>query len=104
MIRAKVFRAEHGLAGDDPEFRDGPADHDGSAKVALLGIERSHAAWLQVVERGIASDGTINSFLSDLVWLGTELERVFPNARGFVRPAFDEPDEVAKLLASEASR
>jgi hypothetical protein len=29
------------------------------------------------------------------------LEQVRPNARRFVRPAFDEPDEVAKLLAGD---
>ena len=28
-------------------------------------------------------------------------EQVFPKARTFVRPAFDEPDEIAKLLAQE---
>src|SRR5687768_14368550 len=27
-----------------------------------------------------------------------QLERVFPRARAFVRPAFDEPDEVARLI------
>ena len=48
-IPAKIHRAIHGLACDDPTERDWPADHDGSAKVALLGIERSHAAWLEIV-------------------------------------------------------
>jgi hypothetical protein len=33
-----------------------------------------------------------------LAWLGNELERVFPLARAFVRPAFDEPDDVTTLL------
>ena len=32
-----------------------------------------------------------------------EIERVFPNARSFVRPGFDVPDDVARLLASEHS-
>lgn len=101
MISAKIVRALDGLATDTPEECDGPADHDGSAKVALLGIERSHAAWLQMVERGFASPAEVDPFVAHLVWLGEELERVFPKARAFVRPAFDEPEAVAKLWAAE---
>jgi hypothetical protein len=104
LIHSKIARAVHGAATDDDrDRRDWPADHDGSAKVALIGIERSHEAWLQAVERGTASDGIIEIFLADLEWLAEELEREFPNARTFVRPGFDEPDEVARLLASETS-
>ena len=101
MIPAKVHRAIEGLAEDEPEERDWPADHDGSAKVALLGIERSHAAWLTLVEQGVVSDGEAAPFIADLVWLGEALEQIFPKARTFVRPAFDEPDEIAKLLGQE---
>jgi hypothetical protein len=100
MIPAKVHRAIQGLADDWIE-RDWPADHDGSAKVALLGIERSHAAWLKLVDLGLATRGDVEPFIADLVWLGEAMERVFPRARAFVRPAFDEPDEVAMLLAQE---
>ena len=101
MIPAKVHRALHGLADDRPEDPDWPPDHDGSAKVALLGIDRSHAAWLELVEEGVATDADAASCIADLVWLGEALERVFPKARAFVRPALDEPDEVSRLLASE---
>jgi hypothetical protein len=101
MIPPKVHRAITGLAEECPEDRDWPPDHDGSAKVALLGIERSHAAWLELVERGVISDAEAAPFIADLVWLGEALEQVFPRARAFVRPAFDEPDAVAILLAQE---
>jgi hypothetical protein len=101
MIPAKVHRAIHGLAEGGPDGDDWPPDHDGSAKVALLGIERSHMAWLDLVERGVMSDAAAAPFIADLVWLGEALEEVFPRARAFVRPAFDEPDEVAMLLAQE---
>lgn len=101
MISAKVHRALRGLAADVPEERSWPADFDGSAKVGLLGIERSHTAWLQLVDRGRVSRAEIDPFLADLVWLGEALEREFPNARAFVRPAFDEPDDVATLLPAE---
>jgi hypothetical protein len=101
MIPAKVHRAITGLAEDDPDDREWPPDYDGSAKVALLGIERSHAAWLDLIVRGHVSDGEAAPFIADLVWLGERLDHVFPKARAFVRPAFDEPDEVARLLAQE---
>jgi len=101
MIPAKVHRAIGGLAEDQPDERNWPADYDGSAKVALLGIERSHAAWLDLVECGAATHADVAPFIEDLVWLGDALERAFPNARAFVRPAFDEPDEVAMLLLQE---
>jgi hypothetical protein len=101
LVSAKIHRALHGLADDSPEDRDWPADYDGSAKIALLGIDRSHAAWRALVERGVATDAEGASFIADLVWLGEELERVFPNAHHFVRPGFDEPEEVLKLQARE---
>jgi hypothetical protein len=101
MIPVKIHRAIHGLAEHEPDQCDWPPDHDGSAKVALLGIERSHAAWLDLVERGVATHSDAAPFIADLVWLGEVLEREFPRARAFVRPALDEPDEVAKLLAQE---
>ena len=101
LIPAKIYRAVSGLREDSPEERDWPADHDGSAKVALLGIERSHAAWLDMVERGFLAAAEAEPFIADLVWLGEQLEITFPNARAFVRPAFDEPDAVAKMWAAE---
>jgi hypothetical protein len=103
-IAAKTHRALKGLACDEPEDRDWPADHDGSAKVALIGIERSHAAWLQLVDSGLASLLEVEPFICDLIRLTDELDRVFPRARAFVRAGFDEPDEVAKLLAAEGGR
>jgi hypothetical protein len=101
VIAVKIHRALHGLANDDPEDRDWPPDYDGSAKVALLGIERSHAAWLELAAQGFVPDADAARFAADLIWLGEALERVFPNARTFVRPAFDEPDDVSRLLARE---
>ena len=100
-IGAKTHRALRGLADDDPDDRDSPADHDGSAKVTLLGIERSHAAWLQLLDTDLATPAEVEPLIADLIWLTDELDRVFPRARAFIRPAFDEPDEVARLLLAE---
>jgi hypothetical protein len=101
LIPAKIARALAGRALDDPAGRDWPADHDGSAKVALTGIERSMAAWEQLATRDIVPIDEVHHFIVDLLWQRDELERLFPGARTFVRPGFDEPEEVAKLLAAE---
>jgi hypothetical protein len=103
QIVVKVHRAIRGLAEGGPDVRDWPPDHDGSAKVALLGIDRSHAAWLVAIERGVVTRAEAEPFVADLVWLGDSLERVFPNARAFVRPGLDEPDEVSMLIAREGT-
>jgi len=73
----------------------------GSAKVALIGLERSHAAWLRLSELGLASNQEAHDFITQLVWLADALEGRFPRARAFVRPGFDEPEAVARLRASE---
>lgn len=78
----------------------GDGDHavaDGSAKVVLLAIERAHAAWLALVDGDGLAMSTATPVIADLVWLHESLERQFPGARSFVRPAFDEPDAVARL-------
>jgi hypothetical protein len=100
FIPAKVCRALHGLAEDDPGTRDYRADNEGSAKAALIAIERSHAAWLELVRRGTVGAADAEPFMAALVALGSDLERAVPNARAFVRPGFDEPDAVARLEAT----
>jgi hypothetical protein len=101
QILVKAHRALSGLAEFGPEDLGFPPDYDGSAKVALIGIDRSHAAWLDLVERGIVPDGEAAPFVADLVWLGDQLDIVFPKARAFVRPGLDEPDDVAMLDVKE---
>ena len=102
IIAAKINRSLTTWPGEHSE--DAAFDSDGSAKVALLGIDESHAAWLELAERGVLACGEADSFVADLVWLGEALERVRPNARAFIRPAFDEPDAVARLLSGEGGR
>lgn len=65
-------------------------DADGSAKVALIGIERSIGAW--TILRGAYSneDAQILTFLRQLFRLRHLLEAGFPAARAFRRPGFDE--------------
>ena len=84
-IRALSSRREE----DDPELTECPKDSDGSAKVALIGIDRSIAAWrlmqLSLPERA----GSIVPLILQLERLRHRLEKGFPHARGFVRPGFD---------------
>jgi len=100
LITAKIARALSGRALPYEEDDGYPRDDDGSAKVALIGIERSHAAWLRLSELERGGRTYIHGFIADLVWLGEALEQQFPAARSFVRPGFDEPEAVARLRAS----
>jgi hypothetical protein len=58
--------------------------------VALIGIDRSIAAWrlmqLSLPER----DGSIVPLILQLERLRKRLEYSFPAARNFIRPGFDE--------------
>jgi hypothetical protein len=60
-----------------------------SAKVALIGIDRSIAAWrlmqLSLPERA----GSIVLLILQLERLRQRLEKSFPDARSFIRPGFD---------------
>jgi hypothetical protein len=100
FIAVKVHRALT-VWPDDPDEEWTSSDADGSAKVALIGIDRSHAAWLELIEQRLEPAGEVDPFIADLVWLGEALERAKPRARAFVRPAFDETDAVAQLQAAE---
>jgi hypothetical protein len=100
FIAVKIRRALHSL-GDGFDECDWPADRNGSAKVALLGIDRSSAAWQEIVESDIAPLAEVGPFVHELLMLERELEALFPGARSFIRPGFDEPDAVAQLLESE---
>ncbi len=65
-------------------------DWDGSAKVALLGIDRSMAAWGVMQAYMIDFREDIEEKLFCLERLRRKIEAVFPGARSFVRPGFDE--------------
>lgn len=98
FIAAKISRSLQTWPGYDfSSVRDG--DSAGSAKIALIAIERSHAAWLTLVEREFVTASEADSFIADLVWLGDALERARPHARAFVRPGLDEPAAAARLRA-----
>ena len=90
QIAVKTIRALSGRREEeDPALAECPKDSDGSAKVAMIGIDRSIAAWrlmqLSLPERA----GSIVPLILQLDRLRRRLEKGFPGARGFVRPGFD---------------
>jgi hypothetical protein len=91
MNCAKIQRALLGLAEFDGD-REVPPDHEGAAKVAVIGIERSYKAWMQLVADARVTADVAMSFIEELLWLLEMLDDVFPRARAFVRPGFDEPE------------
>ena len=75
---------------DEPDLADFPKDSDGSAKVALIGIDRSMAAW-RLVQLSLPARGeSIVPLMLQLERLRRRVEKYFPEARDFVRPGFDE--------------
>ena len=102
LIASKTHRAMSGLNEDDG-CRDFRPDFEGSAKVVIDGIERSIAAWQQLVSQQKVPPAIAAAFISDLAWISGEIDALIPKARAFVRAGFDEPDEVAKLEASDWS-
>ena len=88
QIYVKIMRA---LSDEDgEEIDDMPKDSDGSAKVALIGIDSSINAWENLLMHFSDEDKTIFNIILHLVELQHTVEEKFPNARNFIRPGFDE--------------
>jgi hypothetical protein len=92
QIAVKTMRALSGRKEEleDPEIADFPRDSDGSAKVALIGIDRSIAAWRMMQLSSPDSVESIVPLILQLERLRQRVEKSFPQARDFVRPGFDE--------------
>ena len=111
FIAAKTYRALMGLEdiGDeevsdinvdpfsDDDFDDEDVllaaachDSDGSAKIALIAIDRSLSAW-RLMQNALPekTESTV-PMLIELEKLRRGIEQIFPRARDFVRPGFDE--------------
>lgn len=91
FIQVKLTRAIHGELEDRFELPDDfPKDSDGSAKVALIAIDRSIAAWGEMLKYFPEQEDELLNILVKLEQLRRNSERVFPEARSFVRPGLDE--------------
>jgi hypothetical protein len=79
---------------DEAQTENGQSDADGSAKVALIGIERSIGAWARLRELVPEKSNSILPIMLHLEQLLRATEQAFPKAQSFVRPGFDEaPDQ-----------
>jgi hypothetical protein len=89
FIAAKVTRAVRGKIDEEERGDEFPSDSDGSAKIALIAIDRSIAAW--AVIRHYITNGAcgVIDIIAFLDGLGQAVEKTFPRARSFIRPGFD---------------
>jgi len=93
LIYVKLMRAIRGELDERLEPPDEfPKDSDGSAKVALIGLDRSIAAWGEIRNLFPHRDNDILDTLVHLEQLRRNVEKAFPEARAFIRPGFDKID------------
>ena len=88
LARAVSSREEAGPVIDDVLTRDA----DGSAKVALIAMDRSLAAWAVLRNAFLASEpqDSVLDLLLSLDRLRRWTQQSFPDARAFVRPGLDD--------------
>ena len=91
QIHVKLMRAMTSFEEDLEEETDEnwPKDSDGSAKVALIGIDRSIGAWGIVSANLPDQEENILPILAILERLRRMTEQQFPNARAFFREGLD---------------
>lgn len=92
FISVKIHRALSGRAEDREEWPDDETtgDADGSAKIALIAIDRSIGAWAALNTEFPEQEDETLEILVLLDRLRKALESEFPDARAFIRPGFDE--------------
>lgn len=96
FISAKMHRAITGL--EDEEEEQIQNDSNGSAKIAMIAVERSLGAW-EVLRRQLPEkDAEIVELQRQLQHLRAEISRLFPHWAQFHRPGFDdEPGSTVRL-------
>jgi hypothetical protein len=97
MIYPKMMRALQ-QSRDEREWDEAngfPKDSDGSAKVALISIDRSIGAWGVLQRHFSEEEDSILNVLVHLERMRKAIEKTFPEARAFQRPGFDYmPEDV----------
>jgi hypothetical protein len=93
FIYVKLCRAIESRASEefetDEELKSYPKDSDGSAKIALIAMDRSLSAWAGLRETLGDEPDSVLDLLAQLAAIRRETEKLFPRARAFVRPGFD---------------
>ena len=89
LIQAKIRRALYGYHYHTANKSKTTEDYNGSAKVALIGVERSIENWKIIQPLCPAYQKEISHLLVVLEQLRSDADEYFPKARTFVRPGFD---------------
>lgn len=89
FIPVKLSRA---LLDYDEDSHDSEItyDNNGSAKIALIAVDRSIQAISVLITNIEKKQDELLNFLTTLFKIKKLTEKTFPNARSFVRPGFDE--------------
>jgi len=92
QIYVKLMRALTNEESVDPREEDNALqrDSDGSALVALIAIDRSVGAWGRLQKHFPEKTNSILDILLHLDRLRRKIEQLFPDARNFKRPGFDD--------------
>lgn len=92
FIDVKLQRALHGkLEGEDWEEDNGyQKDSDGSAKIAIVAIDKSINCWVKIYELMPSAEDTALTSLSFLSKIKTLALEEFPKAMEFKRAGFDD--------------
>jgi len=91
QIYIKINRAiEESLSSVTEEDLQLNNSFNGSAKVALIGIDKSLRAWEYLMFNFPEKEDEVLDILIYLGRLRKKIEALFPEARTFVRPGFDE--------------
>ncbi|MCU0579600.1 MAG: hypothetical protein MUF69_08645 [Desulfobacterota bacterium] len=90
FLPPKLARALSGRQEEDaPELVDLPKDSDGSAKIALIAMDRSLGAWGELSRQLPGQQEAIGKMVAWLSRMRSITEKEFPLARAFERPGFD---------------
>jgi hypothetical protein len=93
-IHVKLARALRSKNSEKKmELDDFPKDSDGSAKIALIGMDLSISAWGELLKRFKGRRKEILEIIRYLKQIRDIAEKEFPNARAFIRPGFDEENQ-----------
>lgn len=82
--------ADDDLSDEEIIMQADAYDSDGSAKIALIAMDRSIAAWHAMLASLPEKNDSIKPLIVKLERLRRSLEKTFPHARDFFRPGFDE--------------
>lgn len=90
LIRIKIQKALYDYHFHSIEISNTAPNYNGSAKMALIGMERSIENWKIIQPLCPAYQKDISHLLVMLEQLRCDTDKFFPKARTFVRPGLDD--------------